>query len=108
VSRNQDGRLEVFARGTDGALWHKWQLAPNSGWSGWASEGGVISGGTDDDDLFAAVRNGNFDGDNANNINKTEIYEKDVMADGWPDDLQIRLTGIPSSDVLNLTNDMTL
>ncbi len=31
------------ARGTDGALWHIWQTAPNNGWSGWASLGGVIS-----------------------------------------------------------------
>jgi hypothetical protein len=29
--RNQDGRLEVFAD----AATHRWQLAPNSGWSGW-------------------------------------------------------------------------
>ena len=28
VGTNADGRLEVFARGTDGALWHKWQMAP--------------------------------------------------------------------------------
>jgi hypothetical protein len=34
------GRLEVFARGPEGALWHKWQTAPNGGWSGWKSEGG--------------------------------------------------------------------
>ncbi|NML13645.1 C1 family peptidase [Azohydromonas caseinilytica] len=43
VDNNADGRLEVFVRGTDGAVWHKWQVAPNSGWSGWASEGGVIT-----------------------------------------------------------------
>jgi hypothetical protein len=36
------GRLEVFARGSDKALWHKWQVAPNGGWSNWASEGGWI------------------------------------------------------------------
>ena len=35
-----DGRLEVFVRGTDKALWHIWQTAPNSGWSSWASLGG--------------------------------------------------------------------
>jgi acylphosphatase len=41
---NSDGRLEVFARGTDGALWHVWQEAPHAGpWSGWASLGGVIT-----------------------------------------------------------------
>ncbi|HYI46880.1 MAG TPA: matrixin family metalloprotease [Allosphingosinicella sp.] len=43
VGRNADGRLEVFARGTDNALWHIWQTAPNNGWSAWASLGGVIT-----------------------------------------------------------------
>ena len=43
VLNNADGRLEIFVRGTDGALWHKWQTAPNNGWSGWASLGGVIT-----------------------------------------------------------------
>ena len=42
VAQNADGRLEVFARGTDKALWHIWQTAPNNGWSGWASLGGWI------------------------------------------------------------------
>ena len=43
VGNNADGRLEIFARGTDNALWHQWQTAPNNGWSGWASLGGVIT-----------------------------------------------------------------
>lgn len=43
IARNADGRLEIFARGTDNALWHQWQTAPNNGWSGWASMGGVIT-----------------------------------------------------------------
>jgi len=42
VGRNQDGRLEVFARGTDDALWHNWQTVPNNGWSGWGSLGGIL------------------------------------------------------------------
>jgi RHS repeat-associated protein len=37
VARNADGRLEVFARGTDSALWHNWQTTPGDGWAGWAS-----------------------------------------------------------------------
>ena len=37
VASNQDGRLEVFVVGEDGALWHIWQTAPNNGWSTWAS-----------------------------------------------------------------------
>lgn len=39
VGQNQDGRLEIFAPGTDGAIWHKWQLTPNGDWSGWSSLG---------------------------------------------------------------------
>nr|MCC8460292.1 hypothetical protein [Photorhabdus aegyptia] len=43
VSRNLDGRLEVFVRGADKALWHIWQTAPNSGWSDWHSLGLTIT-----------------------------------------------------------------
>ncbi len=43
VGRNADGRLEVFVRGTDGALHHNWQVTPNGGWSGWNSLGGGIT-----------------------------------------------------------------
>jgi hypothetical protein len=39
VESNPDGRLEVFATGMDGALWHIWQLTPNGTWSSWASLG---------------------------------------------------------------------
>ncbi|HTD34213.1 MAG TPA: protease pro-enzyme activation domain-containing protein [Candidatus Elarobacter sp.] len=39
ISNNQDGRLEVFALGQDGNVYHVWQTAPNNGWSGWASLG---------------------------------------------------------------------
>ena len=42
LGRNADGRLEIFARGGDGAVWHMWQTAPNNGWSGWYSLGGWI------------------------------------------------------------------
>jgi hypothetical protein len=35
VGSNADGRLEVFISTGVGAWWHRWQLAPNSGWSGW-------------------------------------------------------------------------
>jgi hypothetical protein len=45
VIPNGDGRLEVFAQGTDAGLYHIWQNAPNgsTGWSAWARIGGVIS-----------------------------------------------------------------
>jgi uncharacterized delta-60 repeat protein len=41
VGRNQDGRLELFVRGFDNALYHKSQLAPNSSaWGSWDTLGG--------------------------------------------------------------------
>lgn len=43
AANNLDGRIEIFARGTDNALWHIWQTAPNNGWSGWGSMGGIIT-----------------------------------------------------------------
>jgi len=39
VGRNADGRLEIFAIGDDLALWQKWQVAPNDGWSEWRTLG---------------------------------------------------------------------
>ncbi|MBG9790160.1 hypothetical protein [Brevibacillus laterosporus] len=43
VTRRTSGRIDVFARGGDQALWHIWQLASNDGWSRWASLGGTIT-----------------------------------------------------------------
>ena len=40
VYANADGRLEAFARGLDGAVWHGWQTSVNGPWSSWASLGG--------------------------------------------------------------------
>ena len=37
--RNDDGRLEVFARGEDDALWHAWQQAPGADWHRWVRLG---------------------------------------------------------------------
>jgi hypothetical protein len=39
VAAAADGRLELFAVGADGALYHMWQTAPNGGWSDWYSHG---------------------------------------------------------------------
>jgi hypothetical protein len=39
VVPSEDGRLELFVVGTDGALWHRWQTAPNAAWSPWLSHG---------------------------------------------------------------------
>jgi hypothetical protein len=40
---NADGRLEIFARGSDNRLWHTWQQSPGGTWSGWYSLGGPIA-----------------------------------------------------------------
>jgi M6 family metalloprotease-like protein len=40
--KNQDGRIEVFAVGADGALWHLWQTAPNGPFAAWHSLGGNV------------------------------------------------------------------
>ncbi len=47
VVSNVDGRLEVFDVGSDGALWHTWQLVPNGAWSEWAFLGStpLVPGG---------------------------------------------------------------
>ena len=38
------GRLVVFGRGTDNAVWHRWQVTRNGEWSGaWESLGGVTT-----------------------------------------------------------------
>ncbi len=39
---NQDGRLVVFALGTDGALWHAYQGTAGGNWSAWLSLGGSL------------------------------------------------------------------
>jgi hypothetical protein len=39
VATAADGRLEVFAVDSSLMLYHKWQTAPNDGWSGWFSHG---------------------------------------------------------------------
>jgi hypothetical protein len=44
VGRNADGRLEIFGVGEDGALWQKWQVAPNDGWSDWTALGTPAGG----------------------------------------------------------------
>ncbi len=39
VSWNEDMRMEVFAMGDDGNLWHSYQTAPSAGWTSWDSMG---------------------------------------------------------------------
>jgi hypothetical protein len=39
LGASDDGRLELFATANDGNLWHRWQTAPNNGWSPWTDRG---------------------------------------------------------------------
>jgi acylphosphatase len=41
---NKDGRVEVLAQGTHGALWHAWQTTPGGSWSDAADLGGSFTG----------------------------------------------------------------
>ncbi|HVN50610.1 MAG TPA: hypothetical protein VMT43_04215, partial [Acidimicrobiales bacterium] len=43
VVANNDGRLEVFALGFDGVVYHTWQTAKNGPWSGWAALRGLTT-----------------------------------------------------------------
>jgi|SRR5215831_13264289 len=43
VGQNADGRLEIFYVGRTGSIYHNWQTAPNSGWSGGAYLGGMTA-----------------------------------------------------------------
>ena len=40
-----DGRTEVFALGSDAAIWHNWWDTSSSAWSGWGSLGGSFATG---------------------------------------------------------------
>jgi hypothetical protein len=46
VGRNEDGRLEIFGRGPDNRVYHKWQTTPDGYWSEWHSfnSGGSFTG----------------------------------------------------------------
>jgi hypothetical protein len=47
----RDGRLVVFARGSDGQIYHRWQTTPNGNWSGgWQSIGAPPGGALSDPD----------------------------------------------------------
>ena len=41
-----DGRIDVFARASDSALWHRW-FVQGKGWLVWESLGGVLNTGPD-------------------------------------------------------------
>jgi hypothetical protein len=43
VATNADGRLEVFATGFDGVVYHSWQTSPNGIWSAWKALPGLTT-----------------------------------------------------------------
>jgi hypothetical protein len=58
VGQNADGRLELFEEGTDGAIWHNWQVEPSgSVWSGWNTLGQPSKG-----HVIAPIMGRNADG----------------------------------------------
>lgn len=42
--RNADGRVEIFARGSNNALYHCWETTPGGKFSAWQSLDGVLTG----------------------------------------------------------------
>jgi hypothetical protein len=54
VRKNQDGQLEVFWIGADGALWHIWQITPGGSWGTWNSLGTPTSSIQAQGDPFVA------------------------------------------------------
>ncbi|SRR5258706_6245411 len=44
IALNSDGRRKVFAMGSEGTLWHIWEVIRGGGWGPWASFGGSIVG----------------------------------------------------------------
>jgi hypothetical protein len=44
LAENQDGRLGSFVRGSDGALWHRWEVSAGGAWSAWSRRASGITG----------------------------------------------------------------
>jgi hypothetical protein len=57
VGTNADGRQEIFSIGDDSALWQKWQVAPNNGWSEWKGLGTPPARDTSLTDQFTVGKN---------------------------------------------------
>jgi hypothetical protein len=47
IVASEPGRLDVFVRGIDGALWHRWTADGGWSWAPWASLGGLLTDGPD-------------------------------------------------------------
>lgn len=45
IVESAQGRIDIFVRGADNALWHRWR--ENGVWNWWVSRGGVLTSGPD-------------------------------------------------------------
>jgi hypothetical protein len=61
VSRNFDGRLEVFVIGTDGAFYHIWQHTPGGSWGGWFEFATPTAALVNDNGAVAQNKDGRLD-----------------------------------------------
>jgi hypothetical protein len=57
MTRNSDGRMQAFVRGTDAGLWYITQTTPGGQWSGWTPLGGALNS----DPVVAANSDGRLD-----------------------------------------------
>jgi hypothetical protein len=79
VTQNSDGRLEMFARAPDQAIFHDWQTKPNAGWNGWAS----LGGSTTQDPIVASDADGRLE---VFVIAGGHLYERfQLVGGGWFD-----------------------
>jgi hypothetical protein len=89
-----EGRLDVFARGVEGNLWHKW-YGPG-GWSAWTNLGGFVKAGTDPAAVaWSDAAGGHFDvfviGPN------DHIWHKGWTGIAWSDWKELTCTTTPAS-----------
>ncbi|EMF01335.1 hypothetical protein J7W19_31150 [Streptomyces mobaraensis NBRC 13819 = DSM 40847] len=43
AARNADGRLELFGTDSTGGVWHRRQVSPGAGWTGWEKFDGSLT-----------------------------------------------------------------
>jgi hypothetical protein len=94
---SHDGRLEVYALGSDRAIWHAWQTTPNGAWSGWDSLGGNCTSsptiGINDDgrlEVFVRWEDGTL------HRNWQRVPGWGVSWAGWHRTGHLQLAGAPS------------
>jgi hypothetical protein len=68
------GRIDVFVRGTDNGLWHRWYWG---GWSGWESFGGTLTWGP------AAGSKGSGQLDVITKAGDSALYRKSWTGSSW-------------------------